>query len=51
MNVARCQLADRRHWYQNPRWHVWHWRIQVPALQSLWRWLTERKEESAQAKI
>ena len=26
-----------RPWYQHPRWHFWHWRIQIPLFQKLER--------------
>lgn len=26
--LARELLRRRRHWWQHPRWHVWHWRPQ-----------------------
>ena len=35
--------ADRP-WYKHPRWHVWHWKIQVHAIQKLKRWMFSRCE-------
>ena len=32
-------LRSEQHWWQHPRWHIHHWRIQVHCLQLLWRWL------------
>jgi hypothetical protein len=40
--IARILLAARRHWWQHPRWHFWHWRIQVHPTQKLKRWLFTR---------
>lgn len=42
--VARSILRAHRPWYRHPRWHVHHWRIQVPMLQRLRRWLFTRCE-------
>ena len=33
----RLALRHRRSWFRHPRWHVHHWRIQVPAFQALKR--------------
>lgn len=27
-SIGRGILASRRKWWQHPRWHIWHWRIQ-----------------------
>lgn len=35
-------LRDLRPWYKSPRWHIWHWKIQVPLIQNLQRWLFSR---------
>ncbi len=40
--VVRYYLRCSRPWWRHPRWHVWHWRIQVPLLQLLRRWLFVR---------
>lgn len=32
----------RHPWWKHPRWHVWHWQIQVHPLQDLKRWLFSR---------
>lgn len=32
-------LRAERPWWKAPRWHFWHWKIQVHPLQSLKRWL------------
>ena len=34
-----------RRWWQHPKWHVHHWRIQVPVLNALKRWLFSRCAE------
>lgn len=33
----RMALRDARRWWRHPRWHVRHWRIQIPAWQRLQR--------------
>lgn len=35
-----CQLIRR--WWEHPRWHVWHWELQVHPVQELKRWLFSR---------
>lgn len=37
-SVAREILRRKRHWWQHPRWHVWHWRFHVPLLSKLFGW-------------
>lgn len=41
-----CVLANyrrnRRRWWQHPRWHIRHWKLQVHFLQRLRRWLFDR---------
>ena len=36
--VAGYILRERRPWYRHPRWHFWHWKIQVHPLQNFKRW-------------
>lgn len=38
-------LRANRPWYRHPRWHVHHWRIQIPFLQHLRRFLFTRCEK------
>lgn len=35
-------LRQQRPWYRHPRYHIWHWKIQVPLFQKLHRWLFVR---------
>lgn len=42
--IARELLTDRRPRYRHPRWHVWHWKIQIHALQAFKRWAFSRCE-------
>lgn len=32
-------LREEQKWWQHPRWHFWHWKIQILPLQKLHRWL------------
>jgi hypothetical protein len=46
-------LKPRRHyaprsWWRHPRWHVWHWSLQVHPLQALKRWLFSRCDQCGQ---
>lgn len=40
--VLRHYRGNRRRWYQHPRWHVRHWRLQIHFMQALRRWLFDR---------
>lgn len=40
--VFRCYARIHRPWYRHPRWHFWHWRIQVHPLQNFKRWAFSR---------
>jgi hypothetical protein len=35
-------LRERRPWYRHPRWHIWHWQIQIHPLQNFKRWAFSR---------
>jgi len=40
--VAREYLGLVRPWFLHPRWHVWHWRIQILPLVNFKRWAFSR---------
>jgi hypothetical protein len=40
--LLRAYRRARRPWWRHPRWHVHHWRIQVPIVGTLKRWLFSR---------
>ena len=40
--VYRSFRRFNRPWYRHPRWHVWHWRIQIHPLQKIRRRLFDR---------
>ena len=40
--VYGCLLRWERPWYRHPRWHLWHWSIQIHPLQQIKRWLFSR---------
>lgn len=40
--VARNIITDRRPWWKHPKWHFWHWKIQVHALTHFKRWAFSR---------
>lgn len=40
--VYRAFRRYWRPWYRHPRWHFWHWRIQVHPWQQFRRWLFSR---------
>lgn len=35
-------LRERRWWFQHPRWHFWHWKLQIHPLQTFKRWAFSR---------
>jgi hypothetical protein len=41
-NVARNILTERRRWWQHPKWHFWHWKIQCRPLLTFKRWAFSR---------
>lgn len=40
--IYGCLLRWERPWYRHPRWHIWHWQLQVHPLMHLKRWLFSR---------
>ena len=40
--VARNVLDAKRHWWQHPRWHVHHWRLQIHPWQTFKRRFIDR---------
>lgn len=42
MLVYRAWLRHQRPWYKHPRWHFWHWSIQVHPWQTFRRWAFSR---------
>lgn len=36
--VLRCYLRVHRKWYQRPKWHIHHWKIQIHGIQKFKRW-------------
>lgn len=40
--LARFILRQRRPWYRHPRFHVWHWKIQIHPVQAFKRWAFSR---------
>lgn len=40
--IAGWILRERRWWFQHPRWHVWHWQINIEPLMSFKRWAFSR---------
>lgn len=42
LSIFRCWQRFKRPWYKHPRWHFWHWRIQVHPWQTFRRWALSR---------
>lgn len=43
--ILKAYRRNARPWYQHPRWHIWHWRIQVHPWRKLRRRLFDRCAE------
>lgn len=42
LRVLAAWNRYHRRWWQHPRWHFWHWRIQVHPVQQFKRWAFSR---------
>lgn len=42
VSLARILLTDARPWWKHPRWHFWHWKINVQPVQAFKRWAWSR---------
>ena len=40
--IAGLILRSRRPWFLHPRWHVWHWSLQIHPLEHFKRWAFSR---------
>jgi hypothetical protein len=38
VNFTLYLIGDRRHWFNHPRWHLWHWQFQIHPIQTFKRW-------------
>lgn len=41
-NILREYKRGVRPWWRHPKWHVWHWRLQIHPLQNFKRWAFSR---------
>jgi hypothetical protein len=49
--VYTAYIRHHRPWYRHPRWHVWHWRIQVHPWQDFRRWWKGDKTNEASSVV
>lgn len=42
ITVYSCYLRFNRPWWRHPRWHIWHWRLQIHPWQTFRRWAFSR---------
>jgi hypothetical protein len=40
--IARAYKRMNRKWYQHPKWHFWHWRVNISFISTLKRFLFSR---------
>lgn len=46
--IARSLLYDLRPWWKHPKWHIWHWRLQIHPWQDFKRWAFHRCDKCGQ---
>lgn len=42
LTVYRCFVRHHRPWWRHPRWHFWHWKLQIHPWQQFKRWAFDR---------
>lgn len=45
--IARELMRDRRPRFRHPRWHFWHWQVNIEPVIALKRWLSTRAQAHA----
>lgn len=44
LRIFSCYKRFHRPWFKHPRWHIWHWRVQIHPWQQLRRWMLTKCE-------